>query len=142
VLIFSTHTFDASQIDVSSIMFGPAYVAPISSKLVPAGMGESIGLDESAEWEKMLAQFDPNSVDRKNIPKQNLLLIFDVASLDVQCHLDQALFLRGTTTTGQQIVGGVSTSVVGCGPNEIGTHKHSKIPHRWWPVKQRKPKGP
>lgn len=138
VLILSTRTFDASQINPSSIMFGPAFAAPTSSKLVDGGIGEQIGKeDERAEWERLLELFDPDSADRKNSHPKNLFLTFDVASLDVQCHLDQALFLRGQTATGQNITGSVSANLVGCDPKDLGKHHKHKIPHRWWPQKDR-----
>jgi hypothetical protein len=136
VLILSTKSFDASQINVSSLMFGPAFVAPSSSKLLPAGIGEDLGHDERADWERVFEQFFGSENRHKSNPRpQNLLLTFDIASLDVQCNLDQALFLRGTTTSGQQVVGAVSSNLTGCGPTDFGKHQKHKIPHRWWPQK-------
>lgn len=132
VLVLSTHVFDASQIDVSSIMFGPAYVAPISSQLVQGGVGEQIGRDERIDWEQWQEQFDPNNADRKNSRPQNLLLTFDVASLDVQCHLDQAIFFRGQTKSGQKVVGAIPANVIGCGTSDQGKHGRHKVPRRWW----------
>jgi hypothetical protein len=137
VLILSSKTFDASQINMSSIMFGPAYTAPVSSQLVQGGIGEQIGQDEREEWEKWHEQFNQNDADQKRNHPQNLLLTFDVASLDIQCHLDQALFLRGQTKSGQKIVGAISVKVVGCKPGDLGKHKQHKIPQRWWPEKTR-----
>jgi hypothetical protein len=132
VLVFSTHSFDASQINVSSVIFGPGYAVPLSSKLVPGGIGESLGTDERGDWEKAMQGIRPDFADRKNVPPKNLLLIFEAASLDIQCNLDQALFLRGSTTSGQQFVGAVSANVVGCGPTDFGQHKHHPFPFRWW----------
>jgi hypothetical protein len=132
VLILSTSTFDASEVSVSSIVFGPAYAHPISSKIVPAGVGDKLGFDERAAWEKMLATFQPGDIVEKNTHQKNLLLTFEVSSLDVQCNLDQALFLRGSTIPGQQFLGEVSSNTAGCGPQEIGRHKHHPFPFKWW----------
>jgi len=132
VLVLSSHTFDPSEIDVTSVIFGPSYAAPISSKLVPTGLGESIGSDERAEWEKALEALLPESSDRKNVHPKNLLLVFDVPALDVQCGLDQSLFLRGKTTAGQQFIGAVPAKVAGCGSNEVGKHKRHPFPFKWW----------
>ena len=136
VLILSTRKFDASQIDISSLMFGPAYVAPVSSKLTKGGIGESIGRDERHEWEIFQEKMDPDEADRKSSHPQNLLLTFDVPALDIQCHLDQAIFLRGQTKSGQKIQGAVPANLVGCNPKDLGKHERHKIPHRWWPEKQ------
>jgi hypothetical protein len=132
VLVLSTSTFDASQINASSVIFGPSYAAPISSKIVKRGIGEKIGADESADWEKVLEKLNPKSADKKKVSFENFLLTFDIASLDVQCNLDQALFLRGKTNSGQQFVGAVPAKVVGCGSQEIGKHKRHKLPYKWW----------
>jgi hypothetical protein len=137
ILILSTRMFDASQVDVSTVMFGPAYSTPVSSQIVGGGTGEQIGRDEREGWEKWHEQFHPDDIDRKKSHPQNLLLVFDVASLDVQCHLDQALFLRGQTKSGQRITGAVPAKMVGCKAGELGKHKSHKIPHRWWPEKKR-----
>lgn len=136
VLILSTKTFDVRQINLSSLMFGPAYAAPLSSKLVPAGIGEDLGYDEQSDWERVFEQLLGSEKRDKSSPlPQNLLLTFEIASLDVQCNLDQALFLRGSTTSGQQVVGAVSANLTGCGPTDFGKHQKHKIPHRWWPQK-------
>jgi hypothetical protein len=131
ILVFSTQTFDASQIDLSDVVFGPAHAKPISSKLVPVGLGEKIAVDERLEWERILETLEPNIAGGKNSHPQNILLVFDVSALDVQCGLDQALFLRGETKTNQQFVGAVPAKVVGCGNKEIGKHKHHPFPFQW-----------
>jgi hypothetical protein len=138
VLILSTHDFDASQINVSSVVFGPGYATSIASKLVQTGRGEKIGSDERADWERKFESFHPEHGDRKNVHPKNLLLTFDVKSLDVQCGLDQGLFLRGMTNSGQQIVGAISSNFAGCGAKDFGKHKHHPFPFKWWKKNQSK----
>jgi hypothetical protein len=112
VLVLGSKDFDPAQVVVSSIKFGPNGAAPLSSKRMVAG-GENIApWDEHEEWEKVLKGIDP-SCDQ-NPKKQNLLLVFDQASLGVQCVLDKAIFLSGQTQSGGNIVGGVSSRFVGC----------------------------
>lgn len=132
VLVFSTPTFDATQIDLSSVNFGPGFASPISSKTTQFGLGEKIESDERADWERLLEDFLPDKADRKKVAFKNNLLVFDVVALDLQCGMDQALFLRGKTKSGQQFVGAVSANLVGCGAKDFGRHKHRETPFKWW----------
>jgi hypothetical protein len=121
LLILSSPDFDASQINVDSVKFGPAQVAPVSSKIVSREDKDDRD-DESEEWEKFV-DHSKNEKSGKNDSKlKNLLLTFDLKSLDVQCVLDRALFLNATTNSGQKVVGGVSTRTVGCNVTKPGVH--------------------
>jgi hypothetical protein len=112
VLVLASQTLDPSRIVISSLKFGPSGIAPSSSRLVPVG-GENIApWDEHEEWERILTLIDPNW--NKNTKFQNLLLVFDEASLGIQCVLDKAIILTGQTQSGENIIGGVSTRLVGC----------------------------
>lgn len=124
VLVLSSPTFDASQVNISSVVFGPAKVAPVSSELIPTKRGERLEGDEISPWEKAIEGTE--SKDEKKRHSQNLLLTFDVASLDVQCGIDQALFLRGETKTGQKFIGAAPAKVVGCKAGQPGVHKPKK----------------
>ena len=124
VLVISTPSFDASQVNISSVAFGPAQVAPVSSELIPTNRGEKLEGDEPSAWEKAIESTE--SKDEKKRHSQNLLLTFDVASLDVQCGIDLALFLRGETKTGQKFIGAAPAKVVGCKAGEPGVHKPPK----------------
>jgi hypothetical protein len=122
VLVLSTHHFDASTINVSSVKFGPGGAVPLSSQLVPATFGRGDGRDEREEWERIQQKLGPD--DSEDSTRQNLLLVFNFASVGVQCILDKALFLTGTTQSGFNIIGGVSTSTVGCDIHNPGVRKH------------------
>ena len=124
VLVISTPSFDASQVNISSVAFGPAQVAPVSSELIPTNRGEKLEGDELSAWEKAIESTE--SKDEKKRHSQNLLLTFDVAALDVQCGIDLALFLRGETKTGQKFIGAAPAKVVGCKAGEPGVHKPPK----------------
>lgn len=139
ILVLSTRSFDASQIDVSSVIFGPGYAPAIASRPTPSGKGEKIDEDEQMEWERSSEDFRAGEADRKNVHSKNLLLTFNVADLDVQCNLDRALFLRGKTTAGQLFVGAVPAKTAGCGLQESGIHRRHPYPFKWWkPQKGRK----
>jgi hypothetical protein len=84
----------------------------------------------SKRWRKI--RFLPEKADRKKVTYKNTLLTFDVSSLDIQCGMDQALFLRGKTKSGQQFVGAVSANVVGCGAKDFGKLKRHELPFKWW----------
>lgn len=126
VLVVSTHSFDASKIDVSSISFGPGEAVPIAHKLVRGDFGKPYDLRERTDWEEFV---EGKSVHRSKF--KNLLLVFDLKSLDVQCGLDQAVFLHGKTTTGKKIFGAAKTNLIGCHPGHPGWH-HPDIRHRNW----------
>jgi hypothetical protein len=111
ILVLSSKTFDASDIVVSSIKFGPGGAAPISSKIIPSGT-EEVDSDEQEEWEKQRSNID--SCLKRDKRRKNLLLTFDLQSLAIQCVLDKALFLSGKTQSGESIVGAVSSKTVGC----------------------------
>lgn len=121
VLVRSSRTFDASTINVPSIRFGPANAIPLSSRLVPSNSGKDASADEREEWE--IIQDKLNSDQGGNVKPENLLLIFDLKSLGVQCVLDKALFLTGTTQSGEGIIGGVSTRTVGCDIHHPGQRR-------------------
>jgi hypothetical protein len=121
VLVLSSDTFDASQIDVSSIRFGPGQSAPISSQLVPAGSEDQSRNEEREEWETIRDSFGDHEGNNRKL--EGLLLVFDLKSLAVQCVLDKALFLTGITKSGVGIIGGVSSRTVGCDVRAPGTRK-------------------
>jgi hypothetical protein len=124
VLVLGSKDFDPTQVVVSSIKFGPNGAIPLSSKLVPAG-GENIApWDEHEEWEKLLKAIVPDCDN--NPKKQNLLLVFDQASLGAQCVLDKAIFLSGQTQAGNNIVSGVSSRFVGCDIQHPGRRPPSR----------------
>jgi len=121
VLVLSSQSFDASEINVLSIRFGPGQALPLSSMLVPA-TGELAGQgDEREDWERSRDKFG-NDKDG-NPTSQNLLLIFDLKSMAVQCVLDKALFLSGTTKSGDGIIGGVSSHLAGCNVRDPGSRR-------------------
>ena len=136
VLVLSTKTFDASTINPAATYFGPGYALPISSKLLPTGLGEKLDRDERNDWEKLMESQFSKPDNRKDAYPNNMLLVFNVADLDVQCKLDQALVLRGNTTSGQQFIAGASANVAGCGPYDIGQHKKHYFPIKWWKVEK------
>jgi hypothetical protein len=112
VLVLSSNTFDATEIDVPSIEFGPGKAVPLSSKLVPAKSSSKTQADEREEWEIIR---DNLGGDNGGYPKlQNLLLTFDLKSVGLKCVLDKALFLSGKIKSGEAIMGGVSTDTLGC----------------------------
>jgi hypothetical protein len=126
VLVLGSKDFDPSQIVTSSLKFGPAEVAPLSAKLVPGEGRDEMESDEDETWERVSSSFGR---DRHNPAKhRNLLLVFDEASLDVQCGLDQALFLTGQTQVGMKIVGGAATKLAGCDVKHPG-RRHGKKPN-------------
>ncbi|MBC7385590.1 MAG: hypothetical protein H7301_05415 [Cryobacterium sp.] len=137
LLVLSTKDFDATQIDLGSIVFGPAYASPVISKPSPIGHGEKISSDPQVDWEESLKSVRPELMDRKGVKFKNLLLTFNVADLDVQCNLDRALFLRGKTNSGQSIVGAIKAEIVGCKDKETGTHRYHRTPFKWWKTKQK-----
>lgn len=128
VLVLSTSTFDSTQIDVTNVVLGPGYAKPLSSKVVEPGIGEKLESEKLTDWEKFNEEANPKEANHRKVKNKNILLTFDVASLDVQCNLDQALFLRGKTKAGQQFVGAFSARVVGCGPKDFGKHKRHEVP--------------
>jgi hypothetical protein len=96
--------------------------APISSKLVQAGTENIATWDERGEWERILETL---GIDCSNsLKRKNLLLVFDEASLGVQCVLDKALFLTANAAGSAAIIGGVSTRLVGCDVTQPGKRKH------------------
>ncbi len=118
VLVLSSHHFEASTINVSSLRLGPGGASPVSSRLVAPTVGTDFGHDEKADWE----QFDDeNSSD---VRSPNLLLVFNLSAIELRCVLDKALFLTGTTQSGQEIIGGASTRTVGCDIHKPGTRRH------------------
>jgi hypothetical protein len=135
VLLYDAKDFNASTVDLSTVIFGPGYAHPTSSKLVPNGMGEKLGSDERGDWEKWREKFKYDG-DQKSSSHENLLLTFDVKALNIVCHLDQALFLRGKTKTGRQFMGAVSANVTGCKDNEVGAHSMNISPYKWWKNKK------
>lgn len=126
VLVVSTRSFDASKIDVSSITFGPAEAIPVAHKLVPGGFGKPYDPRERTGWETFI---EGKSTHHSKF--KNLLLVFDLKSLDVQCGLDQAIFLHGKTTTGKKIFGGTKTNLIDCHPGHPDRH-HPDIRHKNW----------
>ncbi|MNL03062.1 hypothetical protein D3C87_1235880 [compost metagenome] len=130
VLVMSNSNFDASQIDLATIVFGPGYAKPTSNKLVQTGIGEQLDKNDFADWESSFDSFLPDRADRKKLKFKNLLLTFEVADLDVQCNLDQSLFLRGKTKQGMKVLGAVAAHVAGCGAKDYGRHKKHKIPFK------------
>ena len=124
VLILGSKSFDPSQILVSSIKFGPSSVSPLSPKLVSRRDEDDRG-DDREEWEKQADSIDGDR-DDKGHKKQNLLLIFDQASLGVQCVLDKALFLSGKTQAGENIVAGATTRLFGCDVKHPGVRAPGK----------------
>jgi len=129
VLVLSKDNFGAKDINASTIGFGPAGAAPLSAKLVPHGLGKISG-EAIAKWEILLDKFPLKHKDKKPRKPENLLLTFDVAALDVQCSIDQALVLRGKTNSGQDIVGSVEVKLAGCKPGKPGVHKKHR--HKHW----------
>lgn len=114
VLVLATKNFDPSKIDVSTLKFGPAGAAPLSSKLVGIEDRDIVGHDEREEWEKILSVFDANIIQDKKSKSKNLLLVFDEASLQIKCVLDRALFIKGHTIDGINIIGAASSQLTGC----------------------------
>lgn len=123
VLLFSAQNFDATQVDSSKLTFGPAKVGPMSSRFVSSGLGEKLEGDVVSDWERITEKFQSNDAASRKNPFQNLLLVFDVSKLDVQCGIDQALFLRGVTKSGLKFVGAAPARLVGCKVGEPGVHK-------------------
>lgn len=129
VLFLATKNFDPSQIVVSSVQFGPDGAAPLSSKLVPAFEDDDRDSDRE-EWEKLSRGLgDDHEHDRDQDPKkQNLLLVFDLASLGIQCVLDKSVVLTGKTQAGVNIIGGASTRLIGCDVHHPGKHHRKPNP--------------
>jgi hypothetical protein len=130
LLILSSSTFDASQINVSSVRFGPAQVAPLRSEVISSKEDDDRD-DEREEWERMSEHSDKNTDHKKDSKLKNLLLTFDLKSLDVQCVLDRALFFSASTNSGQKVIGGVSAHTVGCNVRRPGVHAHHKKHERF-----------
>ena len=121
VLILASKVFDPSQIALASIKLGPEGATPLSSKLIPIRDDDDRD-DEREEWERLARGIeDQHQHDHDVDPKrQNLLLIFDQAALGVRCVLDKAVVLTGKTQAGINIIGGVSTRLVGCDTRHPG----------------------
>jgi hypothetical protein len=111
LLVLSSKDFDATQIQTSSIQFGPGLAAPLSVKEVPAG-GDNLGSDEREEWERVRDLVLKKLPEKPRFP--NLFLQFDLKSLQIQCGLDKALFMTATDSTGEKILGGVTINTLGC----------------------------
>lgn len=121
VLVLSSHHFDPSTIHISSLRFGPGGATPISAQLVTPKMESDVGHDEEADWER----FDDDKNWETRSP--NLLLVFELSAVGLQCVLDKALFLTGTTQSGLNIIGGASTNTVGCDIHKPGVRKHPAV---------------
>lgn len=127
VLIMNSKDLDVRDITVSSLRFGPGEAAPVDSKLVVTGGESRASFDEHEHWEKISELFGRGQDKR---PQQNLLVTFDSMDVAAKCVLDKALFLRGKTKNGQDVVGGVTSPFVGCDIHKPGTrHKRSEEPH-------------
>ena len=107
VIVLPSKTFDPKKLDLESLRFGPSEVAALSSKFLPAKAHEKDRDGEGEEWERHAQE---HSADDHNV----LMLTFDLNALGIRCILDKALFLRGKTVDGKNILGGVTTKTVGC----------------------------
>jgi hypothetical protein len=111
VLIKSSRQFDTADLDVSSVRFGPGQALPLVSSLIRSSSHDDQG-DEREEWEKVRANVRGDSDQDRD--KRDLLLVFDLKALAIQCVLDKALFLTGSTYSGVHILGGASIRTVDC----------------------------
>lgn len=124
VLILNSKVLDVRDITISTLRFGPGGAAPISSKLVATG-GEGRGsFDEHEHWERLAETFGRGQDKRL---QQNLQVTFDLKDVDAKCVLDKALFLRGKTKHGQDVVGGVTSPFVGCDMQKPGVRRKKAI---------------
>lgn len=138
IIVLSDKDFDASDVKIDTITFGPASARPLSSKLID-GQG-MVKFDDDEEWDKQMKDrrySDPEIEKRR--PK-NLMLVFDVESLDAQCNLDKSLFLRGETKTGKSILGAISAQYAGCDLKKPGRHRPHKNIFHWWKKKDKQRK--
>jgi hypothetical protein len=117
VLVLSTRDFDASQIPVSSITFGPDRAKPLSAKIIGVN-DRDFDSNSKEEWEGIAP---PNDLKGG---RSNLLLTFDKASLGVRCVLDRALLLKATMPSGATVLGGVSAKTIGCDVHKPGVRRH------------------
>jgi hypothetical protein len=119
LLIMSSKDFDAGSLNVGSVMFGPDEAKVVSSKLVDNSFGGEKD-DDREEWEcrrdELLGKGNRSEL-------KNLLLTFNIKDLGLQCVLDKALFLTGTTKTGKPVFGGVTAKIAGCEVNKPGRRK-------------------
>jgi hypothetical protein len=104
ILIMGSKEFDPSTLNIQSLRFGPDEATAVSSKLVDKSYGGDRGKGNRSEL-------------------KNLLLTFNIKDLGVQCVLDKALFLTGTTKTGKPVFGGVTAKIAGCEVNKPGRRK-------------------
>lgn len=113
VIVLPSKTFDPKKLDLESLRFGPSKAKALSSKFLPSKSHEKDGDDDGEEWERHAQE---QSGDDRNV----LMLTFDLNSLGIRCILDKALFLRGKTVEGKNILGGVTTKTVGCSAKAPG----------------------
>lgn len=58
-------------------------------------------------------------------------MVFDLASIEIQWVLDKALFLKGKTIDGKDVIGSVSTKLSGCDvshPDVRPKHEKKQVP--------------
>lgn len=120
ILVLNSKELDVRDITVSSLRFGPGEAVPISSKLVATGGESRADFDEHEHWERMAEALGRGQDKRL---QHNLQVTFDLKDVDAKCVLDKALFLRGKTKHGQNLVGGVSSPFAGCDVQKPGVRR-------------------
>jgi hypothetical protein len=118
LLVRTTDSFDASTIAVSTVRFGPGQAAPVSSSLVPRDADDKDDSEGHEAWEVAAGDDKAPAAQRAD-----LLLLFNLADLDVQCVLDKSLFLTGATQSAASILGAVSPRFAGCRPQSPGVRR-------------------
>ncbi|OFZ18993.1 MAG: hypothetical protein A2X94_13675 [Bdellovibrionales bacterium GWB1_55_8] len=111
IIVLSTRNFNTAQIDLTTIKFGPGKATPLSSKVTRRRAADD-NASEREDWEKQVIALEGENA--QNTTHSNLLLTFDLATLEIKCVLDKALFFTAKTTDGKNVVGSVSTKLVGC----------------------------
>lgn len=107
--MYGAKDLDLSRVDLKSIQFGPAKAKPISLKVVTKG-------SHFKHWRK--------KPDDKN---KMIWLEFNLADLQIRCHLDKALFLKAKAGD-KSILGAVAIKPVICDPK---IWKQMGIERKW-----------